>query len=122
MIFQTTLSSQITNMAARMISYVDDINEANMCIRDVQKTRAYAFPSSFAPNGRLKETTPNHYMKAMNLYYEYEKTSEDLTLELKQFREGEPPVRYAPVGVPVVQEGEVEAECHLHRTEQCRCH
>ena len=33
--------------------------ETNRWIREQQMARAFAFPVAFAPDGRLRETTPN---------------------------------------------------------------
>ena len=76
-----------------------EIAESAVLIREYQKARAYAFPPSFAPDGRLREASVNHYMQAMNLHYEYNKQSkEDLTLDLMQVTADGTNHKYATVG------------------------
>ena len=83
-------------MASRQ-SILREMAETNRWIREQQMARAYAFPIAFAPDGRLKETTPNIYMGVMSMYYKYNKSTEDLTLELRQERDGRD-VKYATLG------------------------
>ena len=75
-----------------------DIRETQMCIRESQMARAYAFPHSYAPDGRLREACPNHYMTLMDMHYSFRKSSEDLTLELTQVDEVGEPIERVKVG------------------------
>ena len=85
-------------MAANYQDGQETVAEENMLIREHQRKMAYAFPVHYAPNGRLRETSMSHYMAAMRLYYQYNKSLEDLTLELRQDSETGTSRKYATVG------------------------
>ena len=78
--------------------HVQEIVDMNTFIREHQTARAYSFPAAFAPDGRLRETESNHYMTLMGMYYKYNKSSEDLTLELRQELSDGRDIKYATVG------------------------
>ena len=75
-----------------------DIRQTQMFIRESQMARAYSFPHSFAPDGRLREASPNNYMTLMDMHYSFRKSSEDLTLEVTQVDEVGEPMNRVKVG------------------------
>ena len=74
------------------------VEETNMLIREQQKRMAYSFPVAYAPEGRLRETSKSHYMAVMRMFYQFNRSTEDLTLELRRDTEDGLTVRYATVG------------------------
>ena len=89
---------KLARMATRYDEGMETVEEENMLIREHQRKMAYAFPVAYAPDGRLRETSMSHYMAAMRLYYQYNKSLEDLTLELRQDSETGTSRKYATVG------------------------
>ena len=88
-------------MAGNLENFEDEygtIAETNLLIREHQQKLAYGFPVAYAPEGRLRETSKSHYMAVMRLFYQYNRSSEDLTLELRQDTEDGLIIRYATVG------------------------
>ena len=103
-------------MASRFQLEYDEVEASNMFIREQQRKMSFAFPVTYAPEGRLRETTKSEYMAVMRLFYQFNRSSEDLTLELRRDTEDGLTVKYATVG-PVFS-----ADFFWSRSETIRLH
>lgn len=85
-------------MAERYEYVYETVAETNKLIREQQQKMAYNFPVAYAPEGRLRETTKSQYMVVMRMFYQFNRSTEDLTLELRQDTEDGLTIKYATVG------------------------
>ena len=60
---------------------------------------AFAFLFAYALEGRLRETSKSEYMSVMRLFYQFNRSTEDRTLELRRDMEDGLTVKYATVGL-----------------------
>ena len=85
-------------MAERYEYVYETVAETNKLIREQQQKMAYNFPVTYAPEGRLRETSKSQYMAVMRMFYQFNRSTEDLTLELRQDTEDGLTIKYATVG------------------------
>ena len=85
-------------MAQKWSEAYQFLRETHQWIREQQQHNAYAFPTSFAPDGRLAEAVESGYMRSLRQYYQYGKSTEDLVLELRQEENNGGSTLFARVG------------------------